>query len=84
MPFGAFLQTLTDPCVLDYQCLQPWIPNAAEAPDAHQLNATDPDGNWLSIRQESLTAFGDPAAVEALLRDLAIAIPPGALSAGEN
>jgi cytochrome c peroxidase len=84
IPFGAFLQTLTDPCVLDYQCLKPWIPDAEEAPDAHQLNATDRDGNRLSIRPESLTPFGDPTAVEALLRDLAVVIPPDAFSASEN
>ena len=43
----AFIQTLTDPCTLDRACLVPWIPDAAEAPDAHQLNAIDENGNAL-------------------------------------
>ena len=44
---GAFMQTLTDPCTLDRACLDPWIPTPAEAPDAHQLNAVDANGNAL-------------------------------------
>ena len=43
----AFIQTLTDPCTLDRACLDPWIPAPGEAPDAHQLNAIDADGNPL-------------------------------------
>jgi len=43
----AFLNTLTDPCVLDRACLAPWIPDASEAPDDHQLNAVDVNGNPL-------------------------------------
>jgi cytochrome c peroxidase len=46
-PFGAFLGTLTDPCTLDRACLAPWIPTPGEAPDDHQLNAVDGDGNPL-------------------------------------
>ena len=43
----AFLDTLTDPCVMDRACLAPWIPDASEAPDDNQLNATDIAGNPL-------------------------------------
>jgi cytochrome c peroxidase len=43
----AFLDTLTDPCVLDRDCLAPWIPTRGEAPDENQLNAIDTDGNPL-------------------------------------
>lgn len=41
----AFLETLTDPCVLSRTCLQPWIAEPGEAPDSHQLNALDGNGN---------------------------------------
>jgi cytochrome c peroxidase len=43
----AFLETLTDPCVLDRDCLAPWIAMPDEAPDEHQLDAHDRDGNPL-------------------------------------
>ena len=43
----AFLESLNDPCTLDRACVAPWIPDPAEAPDDHQLNATDIDGNAL-------------------------------------
>lgn len=43
----AFLETLTDPCVVDRDCLTPWIPSAAEAVDEMQLNAIDRNGNAL-------------------------------------
>ena len=43
----TFLATLTDPCVTDRACLAPWIPDSSEAPDDHQLNAVDRDGNPL-------------------------------------
>jgi cytochrome c peroxidase len=43
----AFLDTLTDPCVLDRDCLAPWIPTPGEAPDENQLNAIDMDGDPL-------------------------------------
>ena len=40
----AFLESLTDPCLRDRACYGAWIPTPAEAPDAHQLNATDAAG----------------------------------------
>ena len=43
----SFLQALSDPCVRDRACLAPWIPEASEAPDGHQLNAKDRNGNPL-------------------------------------
>ena len=43
----AFLEALTDPCTLDRNCLAPWIPDPAEAPDGNQLNAVDANGNPL-------------------------------------
>jgi cytochrome c peroxidase len=41
---NAFLETLTDPCLRDRACFGRWIPTPAEAPDTHQLNATDATG----------------------------------------
>jgi cytochrome c peroxidase len=46
-PLFAFLEALTDPCVLDRDCLAAWIPLPAEAPDDNQLNATDAGRNPL-------------------------------------
>ena len=46
-PLLAFLGSLTDPCTQDRQCLAPWIPEPAEAPDDHQLNAVNADGEPL-------------------------------------
>jgi len=44
----AFLESLTDPCVLDRACLAPWIADpTATGPDGMQLNALDPLGNAL-------------------------------------
>lgn len=43
----AFLEALNDPCTTDRECLAPWIPEPSEAPDDHQLNAVDADGNAL-------------------------------------
>ena len=40
----AFLEALTDPCVTDRECLAPWIPNAQDSADNHQLNAKDKNG----------------------------------------
>lgn len=40
----AFLMTLTDPCIEDRACMAPWIPDAGDAPDDHQLNAVDVNG----------------------------------------
>lgn len=39
-----FLRTLSDPCVKDRSCLSRWIPKPEDAPDAHQLNAVDRNG----------------------------------------
>jgi cytochrome c peroxidase len=44
----AFLATLTDPCITDRACLDPWIPNTTDTgPDGLQLNAKDGQGNLL-------------------------------------
>jgi cytochrome c peroxidase len=44
----AFLSTLTDPCVTDRACLDPWIPDTGDTgPDGLQLNAKDEQGNLL-------------------------------------
>ena len=43
----AFLNTLTDPCVLDRACIAPWIPDPSDAPDENQLNAVDVQGDPL-------------------------------------
>ena len=44
----AFLEALTDPCVLDRNCIGKWIPdNTSSGPDGQQLNATDLNGELL-------------------------------------
>ncbi|MEM7098794.1 MAG: cytochrome c peroxidase [Pseudomonadota bacterium] len=44
----AFLESLTDPCVLDRTCLSPWIPDTSDnGPDGLQLNGIDDDGDLL-------------------------------------
>jgi cytochrome c peroxidase len=44
----AFLQTLTDPCVLDRACLDPWVADPiTDDVDGHLLVAVDADGNPL-------------------------------------
>jgi cytochrome c peroxidase len=44
----AFLSTLTDPCVTNRACLDPWIPDTGDSgPDGLQLNAKDEQGNLL-------------------------------------
>lgn len=44
----AFLEALTDPCVEDRTCLNPWIPDTSSSgPDGNQLNATNNEGNFL-------------------------------------
>ncbi|WP_087462687.1 cytochrome-c peroxidase [Oleiphilus messinensis] len=44
----AFLETLTDPCVKDRECLTPWIPDTTSTgPDGLQLNGYDEAGNLL-------------------------------------
>jgi enediyne biosynthesis protein E4 len=35
----AFLEALTDPCVLDEQCVTQWVPQKSEDPDGHMLVA---------------------------------------------
>ena len=40
----AFLKALTDPCVKDPQCLQPWIPNPKDHPKLGILAARDGQG----------------------------------------
>jgi len=43
----AFLETLTDSCVSDRECLSAWVPARNGGPDGNQLNAVDRDGNPL-------------------------------------
>jgi len=44
----AFLEALTDPCVEDRECLDPWIPDTVDTgPDGNQLNAVDNSGDLL-------------------------------------
>ena len=44
----AFLQTLTDPCVLDRGCLDPWVADSTtDDVDGHLLVAVDAQGNPL-------------------------------------
>lgn len=44
----AFLEALTDPCVMDRACLAPWIPDTTDqGPDGQQLNAVDQNGDFL-------------------------------------
>jgi cytochrome c peroxidase len=44
----SFLEALTDPCVLDRDCLAPWIADPDEDDvDGHLLIAVDEDGNPL-------------------------------------
>lgn len=38
---AEFLRALTDPCLHDRACIGRWIPLPEEAPDSHQLNATN-------------------------------------------
>ncbi len=42
-----FLETLTDPCVVDRNCLAPWIPTIDEDPDAQQVDAINRNGERL-------------------------------------
>lgn len=46
----AFLNSLTDPCVEDPNCIGPWIPDAVQGadPNGDQLNAKDRFGNPLN------------------------------------
>jgi cytochrome c peroxidase len=44
----AFMESLTDPCVLDRECLSPWIPDEnTPNPDGLRLDAVDQAGNRL-------------------------------------
>ena len=44
----AFLEALTDPCVLDRQCMTAWIPgDASPDPDGQRLNAVNRFGDRL-------------------------------------
>lgn len=44
----AFLNALTDPCIEDRDCLEPWIPDpTTNGPDGNQLNAIDENNNLL-------------------------------------
>ncbi|MFT4925998.1 MAG: cytochrome c peroxidase [Phenylobacterium sp.] len=45
----AFLQALTDPCVVDRECMAPWIAvnDATQDPNGDQLNAVDQNGDPL-------------------------------------
>jgi cytochrome c peroxidase len=44
----SFIETLTDPCVEDRECLSKWIPDASDTnPDTLRLNAIDNDGNYI-------------------------------------
>jgi cytochrome c peroxidase len=44
----AFLEALTDPCVEDRACIDPWIAESSDAgPDNLQLNAVDNGGDGL-------------------------------------
>lgn len=44
----AFLEALTDPCVLDRDCMSAWIPEDVDGgPDSLQLHAIDGQGNTL-------------------------------------
>lgn len=44
----SFLESLTDPCVEDRNCLAPWIPAPDQPdPDGHRLIAVDESGNPL-------------------------------------
>lgn len=44
----SFLEALTDPCVVDRDCLAPWIADpASPGPDGQQLNARDATGDLL-------------------------------------
>ncbi len=43
----AFLESLSDPCITDKECIGKWIPEISHGPDCLQLNAVDADGNPL-------------------------------------
>jgi len=41
---SAFLTSLTDPCVKDRECMQPWILEEGQVPDDNMLYGIDSDG----------------------------------------
>jgi cytochrome c peroxidase len=44
----SFLESLTDPCVVDRECVKPWITDpVSPGPDGQQLNARDGAGDFL-------------------------------------
>lgn len=44
----AFMHALTDPCVVDRECMSPWIPdNTDSGPDSLQLNGVDENDQLL-------------------------------------
>lgn len=43
----SFLVALTDPCVESAACLSDWVPTVDEAPDNHQLNGINQNGQSL-------------------------------------
>ncbi len=46
----SFLRTLTDPCVLDEECLSKWVPKPNLDPNGDQLDAVDKKGNILGLK----------------------------------
>ena len=46
----SFLKTLTDPCVLDEECLSKWVPKPNLDPNGDQLDAVDKKGNILGLK----------------------------------
>ena len=61
----AFLQTLTDPCIRDPECLRPWLPES-EAPDEHRLEARLPG----AFNQRSGDAASDLVTVDSPLHPI--------------
>ena len=45
----AFLETLTDSCVKDKECLSKWVPFAQEDPNGDQLDAVNKEGTPLAL-----------------------------------
>ncbi len=45
---AAFLNSLTDPCVIDVSCTTPWVPDPnTTGPDGQQLNGVNREGDFL-------------------------------------
>jgi len=45
----SFITSLTDPCVLNKECLSQWIPKPQQDPNGDQLDAIDNKGNILRL-----------------------------------